>query len=82
MTPTEYKRMTLSQLKGRKAYTIRPLESGRFRVPRGTLVTITVKYKGFQIETQPCKYCGVQVFMSRVEPYALDLMPQGCEESE
>ena len=82
MTPTEYRRMTLRQLKNRKAYTTRTLESGRFRVARGTLVTITGKFKGLQIETERCDCCGVQVSMTKVEPHDLDLIPQGYEESE
>lgn len=71
----DYNRLTSDQFKGRKARTLRKIESRLLSLPVGSIVTIVRKFSGFEIATPECQCCGVSVFMTRVGFEALDLLP-------
>lgn len=75
MNRQDYNRLTSDQFKGRKARTTRVIKNGVGSIPAGTVVTIARKFSGFEIETPRCSCCGVSLFVTRVEPDALDLIP-------
>lgn len=72
MTYAEYRRRTLKDLQKGLWRTQRVIRNGNLEVPIGTVVEITYKMKGLTIQTDPCKHCGVRIFVSRVEPTALE----------
>lgn len=75
MNRRDYNRLTSAEFKGRKARTTRTIESRSLSVPAGSIVTIVRKFSGFEIATPKCQCCGVSVFMTKVGPDALDLLP-------
>ena len=66
-----YKKYTEKQWKTKRVMSLREMSNGWFKIPKGTKFNITRKYDGFGLIADPCKCCGVQVKISRVEPMAL-----------
>lgn len=48
--------------------------NGGIKYPRGTLATITRKFGGFDIESEPCKCCGVRVQIKQLPCTDLSLV--------
>lgn len=68
----EYRKNTAEELGKRRWRTTRVLRNGYLSIPIGTEVSITGKRNGFDLESEPCAHCGVQIFIKRVEPGALE----------
>lgn len=72
------RRTTGARIKGTRFRLNPPVESQDAVIPRGTVVTVLRKYKGFTVLAEPCRDCGVQVKAVRVEPRCLDGLPASC----
>ena len=75
MTRTEYQRMTEKELRGRRVRTLPPMSNGNGSIPEGTLLTIRGKQGGLALQCPPCKHCGRAVYITRVEPMHVELLP-------
>jgi len=51
-----------------------PLASGRYKFPAGTLFTISDKFKGFGLWSDPCPHCGVSASIDKVPPQTIELI--------
>lgn len=77
MDEKTYKSMTAKQMKGRKIKTKVPIHAGPYRVPEGTICTITDKQGGLFLIGMPCENCGIQLTLSKIDPIRVDLLPIG-----
>ena len=75
MTDKEYHKMTEVELKGRRVKVLALIENGITSIPAGTILTIKAKRSGFQLAGERCPHCGIQPFISRVEPRFVELLP-------
>lgn len=73
MDKRTYQRLTLTFLKGKFVKTTRMLRNGVIEIPEGTICEIRDKREGFALRTEPCKCCGVSVFIRKVPYDAVDL---------
>jgi len=54
-------------LVGREVRTLRVLENGIMRIPKGTICEITGMWRGgYSLRGKPCRKCGVAVSISQV----------------
>lgn len=74
MNWTVYRNMTAKELIGRKAKTVREMHNGHGSIAAGTVVTITGKRSGLELETDKCEHCGTKIFIRKVEPGAVVLL--------
>lgn len=51
-------------------------EAGLFMTRRRVSVIIRGKYSGLEIETEACGACGASLYMRKVPPDALELLPE------
>ncbi len=70
----QYKRWTEREVKGKRARMEQDSFTAQFKIPKGTIVKITHKYKGYSVESEPCDHCGVSIRANRVEPYMLTMI--------
>jgi len=75
MTRIEYERLTERQVKGRRVRILRALTNGWMTIPAGTECCITRKFQGYSLTSDKCSHCGVQIHISRVKWYDVDLLP-------
>lgn len=75
MTSQKYRKMTKEQLKGRKVRTNVPLSTRVMEIPASTVLTVVGKSNGLDLESEACSHCGVRIFIRKVEPYMVDLLP-------
>ena len=54
----------------------RELRNGWGLVPVGTVVTVTYKRSGLNVEAERCDCCGVRMFVSKVHHSSLALLPE------
>jgi hypothetical protein len=73
----EYERKSEDYWKRVTVRTNRVLRNGWMEIPAGTLCRITDKRGGFKLETEPCKCCGVRVYISKVLPEDVDVVSIG-----
>ena len=76
MDGREYRRMTLGQLQGRKVELMREVQTRQMRIPVGTVMTIRGKFKGLELETEPCDHCGVVMRVARLHPSSVRLLQE------
>ena len=74
ITEAHYRRFTEEQWKGRKVRSLRDMRNGYAELPAGTIFTITGKYKGFSLVSDPCATCGVKIHIGRVSGASLELV--------
>ena len=74
MDQRRYTNTTAADLMGQQAVILQPHANSHYTLPRGTVVTIIAKYAGLDVQTDPCRQCGVQVHISRVPPEKLELL--------
>ncbi len=67
-----YDQLTLEEAKKLRLRLKIKIRNGNMEVPAGTVVTVTNKLKGWTIKTDPCKCCGVSVYVSRVSHFDLE----------
>ncbi|MDD5512895.1 MAG: hypothetical protein PHD09_03930 [Candidatus Omnitrophica bacterium] len=76
LTKSDYKTTTEKEFVGRRCENIVPLSNGRYRIPAGVTWTIKRKWKGFDLESDPCSCCGVSVFITEVDPCKIRFIEQ------
>lgn len=69
-----YKRNSTDFFKGKKVISLRKLRNGWSELPAGTVFTIEDKSGGFSLQSDPCKCCGVRVYIRKVHPSAVDIV--------
>lgn len=74
MNAKTYKKNTEKFFLGKKVRTLMQMQNGNMVIPEGAVCTITRKYQGFDLESAPCKCCGVQVLISRVPRRDVELI--------
>lgn len=72
MTWQEYRGLRLVDMQERRWRLVRSIRNGYIEVPAGREVEITGKRNGLAIAAEACECCGVRVFMTRVDPQALE----------
>lgn len=72
MTSSEYETLTLSEMQKRQWVATDRLRNGWATIPRGSRVRIIGKRGGLTVETFPCDRCGVQVSVSKVQPWKVE----------
>ena len=77
MNSNQYRRMTNDDFVGRLARTICQISNGYGTIGAGQLVVIKRKYGGFEVESVPCRSCGLQLRITRVSAGAIDLVDGG-----
>lgn len=70
----EYRKRSSAFWVGKKVRTRGVLRNGVIEIPTGTICEIRRKFKGFTLKTDPCKCCGVSVFISKVPALAVELV--------
>ena len=80
MTRREYEDMTEKQLKGRRVRSLVPMKNRIESLPVGTLFTITGKFGGLALRSDPCSTCKVQIWITRVSPGHVELLPLQVKE--
>ena len=71
-----YKKTTAIKFIGRKVKSLRSMSNGLYRFPAGMTFTIKRKQGGFELLSDPCPHCGIQAFINKVEPQAVDFTGQ------
>ncbi len=71
-----YNRTREAEFKGRKVINKVPLKNGLYRFPVGITWTIKRKQGGFELVSDPCPHCGIQAYISKVQPWAVDFTDQ------
>ena len=61
-----YEKNTEKFFMGKKIRTLIQMQNGLMVIPKGAVCTITRKYGGFNLNSEPCKCCGVQKRITRV----------------
>ena len=77
ITQKEYKKYPFNWWLGRKVITLRELQSRGIVIPEGTVMKITGKYQGFDLEgLEVCEHCkiGRKIYIKRVPPSDLRLL--------
>jgi hypothetical protein len=70
----DYKQKPLSYWKTIIVRTNVVLHNGVIEIPVGTKCTITDKRGGFTLKSEPCKLCGVSIFITKVPPKKLSIV--------
>lgn len=68
-----YRRTKLDDMKGKSVRALRELRNGSYSIPAGTVLEIDDKRGGFSLITPRCSSCGIRVFITRVQPEAVEL---------
>ena len=71
-----YERTREIDFVGRKVKSLKSMSNGLYRFPAGMTFTIERKWAGFELLSDPCPHCGIQAFINRVEPQAVDFTDQ------
>jgi hypothetical protein len=74
ITASQYSRRAVPEWRGVKVRSLRALRNGWAEMPAGTIFTITRKFSGFDLESDPCEHCGIKMRISRVQPQDLELV--------
>lgn len=82
MTQKEYRKMTERELFGRRVRTLTPMSNGNTSVPTGTILAVRGKQGGLSLRCPPCKHCGRAVYITRVEPTHVELLPEQSTSEE
>lgn len=64
----------MPQMRAQRWRTTRVLTNANMTIPAGTVVTIRDKRSGLTLCGEPCFACGVQIYIRRVEPSAVELI--------
>lgn len=71
-----YRRTTEGSFKDRKVKNTRPLRNGLYAFPCGITWTIQRKQGGFSLFSDKCPHCGIQAWISKVQPGDVDFADQ------
>jgi hypothetical protein len=76
VTGAQLYRKSFKELEGKRVRTLRPMQNRLAEIPEGTVMVITGKHSGFTLQSaEPCACCGVKLFISRIHPSAVELLP-------
>lgn len=82
MTEKQYQSKTGYQWERQVLKSNRELRNAWCALPAGTLFTVRRKHKGFHLQSEPCKCCGIKVYIANVEPEAVDhVLPPSTQTS-
>jgi hypothetical protein len=70
-----YARHTARELIGRRVRTLREITTGMLSIPAGAELVIRRKFGGLDLRRDACACCGVAVWVLRVAPSAVELLP-------
>lgn len=73
MDAKTYRKYTEKFFMDKKVRTLIQMQNGLMIIPEGTICTITRKFGGFNLKSEPCKHCGVQIRISRVHRRDVEL---------
>jgi len=74
MNARTYKKHTEAFFMGRKVRTLIEMRNNNMVIPAYSLCTITRKFDGFNLTSDPCKHCGVRISISRVHRRDVELI--------
>lgn len=77
ITWKEWRRKTEKYWKGKKVRTLRDIQNKAITIPAGTILEITGKYNGADLEgLEVCPHCNIgrKIYITRVEPTSLELI--------
>ncbi len=69
-----YQNNTEKYFIGKKVRTTIKLQNGLLVIPPGSICTITRKFGGFNLVSEPCEHCGVRIRISRVPHIDVELV--------
>ena len=70
----------VSEWVGRRVETLVEMRNGAISIPAGTFAHVTYARAGLTLKTEPCKCCGVGVYITRVR--ASDVRLAAPEQSQ
>lgn len=70
----QYNKWTERDVKGKKARMDQDVYTGTFKIPKGMIVTITRKQRGYGVQSEPCEHCGVSIRARHVDPWILTML--------
>lgn len=68
VSQVQYEKVTAAEWQKFKVRTLCVLRSGMMEIPVGTVCQVHGKGGGFTLKTEPCKCCGVSIFIRKVPP--------------
>lgn len=71
-----YNRMTEKQLVGCRVRALHEIKSGVMAIPEGAILEIRGKRSGLSLASPKCDHCGVRVFIRKVNPHSVELVPE------
>jgi hypothetical protein len=74
ITDKIYRSLSDREWRGKRLRLLRPVQNTYVILPAGTIVTVKRKFKGFEIEGEACRCCGVRVRMTKVLPQSFEVV--------
>ena len=74
MDAKTYEKNTEKFFVGKKVRTLMQMQNGLMIIPEGAVCTITRKFGGFNLKSEPCKSCGVRIRITRVHREDVELV--------
>ncbi len=74
MDARTYEKHTEKWFMGKKVRTLIQMQNGLMIIPEGAICTITRKFGGFNLKSDPCEYCGVRIRITKVHRRDLELI--------
>lgn len=74
MNANIYQNKTEKFFLGKKVRTLIQMQNGLMIIPKGAICTITRKFGGFNLESEPCEKCGVRIKITRVRRRDVELV--------
>jgi len=69
-----YRKLTERELKGKRVRLLEATYTGAMIIPKGAICTVTGKFKGISLNSEPCPHCGVVIRVMRVQPYQVEFL--------
>lgn len=74
MDAKTYQNKTEKYFVGKKVRTLIQMQNGLMIIPEGAICTISRKFGGFNLKSEPCESCGVRIRISRVHRRDVELV--------
>lgn len=74
MDAKTYQNKTEKFFMGKKVRTLIQMANGLMIIPEGAICTITRKFGGFNLKSEPCEKCGVRIRITRVHRRDVELV--------
>ncbi len=56
---------------GDRVRSVRDIKNGWAELPSGTVFTVTRRFAGYGLRSDPCKCCGIRVHVTRVQEWSV-----------